>query len=210
MTKFILISFGFLAFAFYELSGGADFDGEELRLSRVDVTPITDDNATKVETVFAAEPALGDEVLVTRASFNLVSTDKIDVTNVQEVSVENIQTEASEVTETTNASLAVDPLEEENTSVIILPSLIAQPETQVDETEVVTQTTANTGLDIRSVTANRVNVRGGPGTQYDIVGKLIRGAEVEILSDTGTGWVEMRSVGGQSIGWMADFLLSDG
>lgn len=210
MTKFILISFGFLAFAFYELSGGADFDGEELRLSRVDVTPITDDNATKVETVFAAEPALGDEVLVTRASFNLVSTDKIDVTNVQEVSVENIQTEASEVTETTNASLAVDPLEEENTSVIILPSLIAQPETQVDETEVVTQTTANTGLDIRSVTANRVNVRGGPGTQYDIVGKLILGAEVEILSDTGTGWVEMRSVGGQSIGWMADFLLSDG
>ena len=105
-----------------------------------------------------------------------------------------------------------------NTSAIILPSLIAQPEQEpeqkpeqkFEEILVETPSTANAELDIRAVTSNRVNVRGGPGTNFDIVGKLVRGAEVEILSDAGTGWVEMRSLDGQTIGWMADFLLSDG
>ena len=36
MTRFILVVFLFLAFAFYQLSGGSDFDPEQTRLARID------------------------------------------------------------------------------------------------------------------------------------------------------------------------------
>ena len=55
-----------------------------------------------------------------------------------------------------------------------------------------------------------MNVRGGPGTHFDVVGKLTRGAEVEVLAENGDGWVEMRSIDGATLGWMADFLLNKG
>jgi uncharacterized protein YgiM (DUF1202 family) len=55
-----------------------------------------------------------------------------------------------------------------------------------------------------------VNVRGGPGTDFGIVTRLVRGDEVEILEDNGDGWVRLRLLGGGTEGWMADFLLTDG
>ncbi|MEL7211584.1 MAG: SH3 domain-containing protein [Pseudomonadota bacterium] len=64
------------------------------------------------------------------------------------------------------------------------------------------------GTDIRQVTGNRVNVRSGPGTSFDVVAQAIRGDEAEVIIDDGTGWVQLRLAGGQT-GWMADFLLSD-
>lgn len=75
--------------------------------------------------------------------------------------------------------------------------------------EVVEQATAGfIGTDIRQVTGNRVNVRGGPGTDFDVVAQAVLGDEVEVIIDDGTGWVQLRFEGGQT-GWMADFLLSD-
>ncbi|WP_224823976.1 SH3 domain-containing protein [Cognatishimia sp. MH4019] len=64
------------------------------------------------------------------------------------------------------------------------------------------------GTDIRQVTGNRVNVRSGPGTGFEVVAQAIRGDEAEVIIDDGTGWVQLRLAGGQT-GWMADFLLSD-
>lgn len=65
-----------------------------------------------------------------------------------------------------------------------------------------------TDTEIRQVTGNRVNVRSGPGTGFEVVAQAIRGDEAEIIVDDGSGWVQLRLVGGQT-GWMADFLLSD-
>jgi SH3-like domain-containing protein len=63
--------------------------------------------------------------------------------------------------------------------------------------------------DIRTITASRVNMREGPGTQYGVLGRLTLGDEVEVLSDPGTGWVRLRPLAGGPEGWMADFLVSD-
>ena len=70
------------------------------------------------------------------------------------------------------------------------------------------QTEVASGTDIRTVSGNRVNVRGGPGTDFNIVGKLVRGDAVEIIEDNGNGWVLMRSVETGAQGWLADFLLN--
>ncbi|MBU2983621.1 SH3 domain-containing protein [Lentibacter algarum] len=62
--------------------------------------------------------------------------------------------------------------------------------------------------DIREVTGNRVNLRKGPGTDYAAVGKLTRGQAVQVLADTGDGWLKLRVVETGRIGFMADFLLT--
>lgn len=207
MTKFILVAFGFLGFAFYELSGGAEFDGEALRLSRVDSSVIKQGlpKVLVADTVFAPnsdEKPSQDDLDVTQAAFNPVSTEKLTSAKTAATSL------ATDQVEVTQASLVVDQ-DDTQTSSIIFPSLIAQSVNSVVSQEALIASNQPI-LNIRSVTSNRVNVRGGPSTDFDIVGKLTRGAEVEILSDQGNGWVEMQSLDGTTIGWMADFLLTEG
>lgn len=62
--------------------------------------------------------------------------------------------------------------------------------------------------DLRVVSASRVNLRGGPATSYDIVAKLDEGAEVEVMDDTGDGWVKLRVVDAETVGWMSDDFLN--
>jgi hypothetical protein len=62
---------------------------------------------------------------------------------------------------------------------------------------------------IRRVTANSVNVRGGPSTQNAIVGRLTRGEEVEVLATDPSGWVQVRMQGDGIEGWVAGRLLAD-
>ncbi len=63
--------------------------------------------------------------------------------------------------------------------------------------------------DIRSVTGSSVNVRGGPGTDYSVVNRLVQGDEVEVIEDSGDGWVRLRPLNGSPSGWMASFLLTE-
>jgi hypothetical protein len=185
--KFIIIAFGFLGFAFYELSGGSDFDGEALRLSRVDTSSIQKGlpKITVAESMMADTPT---NLAVTRAAFSMVSTD-------------NLAAQA-EITQDSSAPTQ----DEDPASAIVLPSLIASSQS-VATSQV--PLTAN-DQDLRLVTGNLVNVRGGPGTHFDVVGKLTLGAEVVVLAENGDGWVEMRSLDGATLGWMADFLLNEG
>lgn len=201
MARFILITFAFLAFAFYEMSGGADFDAEETRLARIDAPAVVEETPLQVATVAPAAPAIPENV--TRVSLNLTSVN--DVLRPQR----NVRTTAArqrvvepEVTETALS-------EEEPT--LILPSLIldAAVITPVDFNAPRTQEDV-TGRDVRAVSARSVNVRGGPGTDYSVVNRLTRGAEVEVLQDPGNGWVKLRPLDGGTIGWMADYLLSEG
>ncbi|MBS0123829.1 SH3 domain-containing protein [Thetidibacter halocola] len=63
------------------------------------------------------------------------------------------------------------------------------------------------GPDYRVVTGARVNLRDGPGTGFAVVTTLSRGQEVEVVQDTGDGWVELRALEGGFVGWMADSFL---
>jgi len=87
----------------------------------------------------------------------------------------------------------------------IIPSLITP-----NDTGAASANAAVAFSDVRKVSGNRVNVRGGPGTDYNVVSRLVRGDAVEIIEDNGDGWVLMRPVDGGEEGWMADFLLTAG
>ena len=92
----------------------------------------------------------------------------------------------------------------------IIPSLIDPNDTGAATVQTAALQNDTVNTDIRIVSGNRVNVRGGPGTDFGIVGKLVRGDSVEIIEDNGDGWVRMRSVNSEAQGWLADFLLTSG
>ena len=195
MGKFIFLSFAFLGLVFYELSGGSEFDAEELRLSRLD--PVT---AQQLPTIAIAEttPKVTTQETAATATVTRASFDP----NVLETSSQAVTQQAV----LTTAVVAV----EQDTQTLILPSLITQDKVETVTASLADDTSPVVAGDIRSVTGNRVNMRGGPGTSFTVVGKLTRGQEVEILADPGDGWVRLRPLDGGSEGWMADFLLTSG
>ena len=64
-------------------------------------------------------------------------------------------------------------------------------------------------VDYRSIAGGGVNLRRGPGTSFAVISQLVRGDEVEVLSDPGAGWVKLRALKGNHVGWMAgNFLVA--
>ncbi|MEO9573250.1 MAG: SH3 domain-containing protein [Tateyamaria sp.] len=219
MWRFILISFGFLSFVFYEMSGGADFDSEELRLSRVETPPVVETtNLENTQIAQAPRPVPED---VTRVSLSLTSVNDV-------LRPTTLRTQRARVTDGTDEVEQIDVALSEAKPAVVLPSLIMDQSAITTVTfgqdsgdqqivaisapaePAATEAPAATEFDIRSVTGDSVNVRGGPGTDFSVVTRMVRGDKVEILQDPGQGWVQLRLVGGGPVGWMADFLLSDG
>lgn len=214
MVRFILVTFAFLAWVFYLMSGGADFDPDQARLDHASSDPL---KASEPETERATDRS-AEEAEVTRVSLDLTSVE--DVLNGTEETPAASRLPQQEV-----RSEPVLAGQTEPDSIEIIPSLVenATPETETAELGAGFLDLASPGAaasdgsaafgttaDIRVVTGTRVNVRGGPGTSYGVVSQLEQGDEVEVLDDSGTGWVRMRPADGGTVGWMADFLLTDG
>jgi len=218
MKRFIMISFAFLGWGFYELSGGDEFEPASVRMAAakpVTESPLEAEPAPQTEET--AQPTAERAVLAAA----IVDTTPPPVTPTAPARVSLSQnTDTASIREPAPDAPAAQPAATDTGvpqnvdvpqtagSVIssadtpaIIPSLIA-PEAQPAQ--------VNSGYtgDIRRVSGSRVNVRGGPGTTYGVVTKLLRGDEVEILQDNGDGWVLMRPLDGGPEGWMADFLLT--
>ncbi|SLN18849.1 Bacterial SH3 domain protein [Aquimixticola soesokkakensis] len=56
---------------------------------------------------------------------------------------------------------------------------------------------------LRTVTANVVNVRGGPSTAYDVLGQVARADIVAVVSDPDEAWVKIRVEGDGVEGFMS-------
>ncbi len=202
MKRFILLSFGFLGWAFYEMSGGADFDAQEMRTARLE--------AAEAVKVAKAESKPAAAVVVAKAPKVVVETDPPLDTNVTRVSlnlasVSALQGTQSNVSDTVTQNAAIVTSSADTPAII--PSLIDPTD---GLTVAVTSSESRSFDDIRTVSGNRVNVRGGPGTDFGIVARLVRGDAVKIIQDDGNGWVRFEALNGDASGWMADFLLSDG
>lgn len=201
MVRFIIACFALLGWGFYEMSGGADFEPRTSRTAPVSVE-VLPQTATAIEDV-------SPKVEVTRVALDLTSVE--DVKPVVQAAVPDVLPEPETPEKAGNDG---------TWQAVVLPSLIptAQPETDFEQEVEIAALNVNSDAvqtssavyEVRTVTGNRVNVRGGPGTTFGVVGKLVRGDEVEILDDTGTGWVRFRSIDGETQGWLADFLLTGG
>ncbi len=219
--RYILVCFIFMAMAFYQLSGGADFDKDAVREARMAELALKEPKPVRapraVPTIVTEAPVVVDTTPltqngVTQVSLNLTSlnsqtsptpkpTDAVEAA-VTDVVAETLEDDADSVPKNVRVitSSADTPA--------IIPSLIDPNDgTAPQPTE--TLETASFD-DIRTVSASNVNVRGGPGTDYGVVGRLGRGDQIKVLQDDGFGWVRFETTDGSTAGWMADFLLAGG
>ncbi len=190
MKRFIVLTFLFLGWGFYELSGGADFVPETREVAEAPApvpapAPIPEIEVTRSETLTSfAPPAPARSV-----------------------------TAAAQVEPPEAAVLAVveEPPAPPAEEVYLFQSLAEGAPTFADilPTEPAAAPQQATGLDLRQVAGTRVNMRTGPGTSYSVIVALPQGTETEVL-EVVEGWARIRVTDTGSLGWMAERLLSGG
>ena len=210
MWRLIVISFAFLGFSFYELSGGAEYkpatnsiqaraqlnnERPKMRPAKVAVTRLAENGAP-----FAEET-------VTRS---INSLSDLDLSNGQRFEIRLARVDAPAATkppEVTKAIAKTKPVAE--ASETTLPDHVAKAVAAASLSGAASDAgDAQSAKDSRRVTGTVVNMRGGPGTQYDRIAKLRKNDEVIVLQDPGTGWIKLRVVETGRVGWMADWLVT--
>lgn len=175
MVRFMLCSFAFMGWAFYELSGGGDFEPpapREVAVIKEELLPIIDNKVIAVDITKSLQTPSTDPVAPVKVTLASVSTDSaLDAPTIE-------FNPAAGQSITTDAGSEAAPVIEEDPA------------------------------DIRYVSGNRVNMRNGPGTNYQVLVQLQRGSETEVLQSPGDGWVKIRVAGSGRIGWMAERLLT--
>ncbi|MGC3938381.1 SH3 domain-containing protein [Roseobacter sp. EG26] len=209
MKRFILLSFGFLGLAFYEMSGGSDFDAAAARDAAILARSGTIETAElpRITTAQATVPSdEAGEPSVTRVALNLTSLEEV-LTDEPAAATEAEPEPTPQPFAPSVEQFDITPVGfgEDAEVATVLPSIIFSGSSSQASSSAVT-----TPQDIRLVNATAVNMRGGPGTNYGVVTRLDRDTQVEVLRDDGTGWVKLRPVAGGPEGWVADFLLSKG
>ena len=226
MWRFILVTFAFLGFAFWEMSGGADYAPRDNSIQ-------AQANAAEPETTVAdAQPAepvepevidLPEQDKPERFQITLASlSDMSEAGSAQETArTERVEDKARFLTESSDEDNAVlAALDEGGAAADEVkkhwPGAIELFEHQASQAELRKQAeaaarTARSGMtsgDIRYVTATSANMRGGPGTDFARVGNLAEGVEVAVLGTAANGWLELEVLDTGETGWMADWLVS--
>ena len=220
MWRFIFVSFAFLGWSFYELSGGADYkpvtnsiqvraqlnnERPKMRPVKVDVTRLADTGERiEEETVTRSITSLSDLDLSGGQRFE-ITLARVDDAQAKPAKAVETPEPATEITDTETT------LPDHVAKAVASVSLAGAAADTVDQAALATTPDAEVNLpqrDIRRVTGTVVNMRGGPGTKYDRIAKLREGDEVIVLQEPGNGWIKLRVVETGRVGWMADWLVT--
>ncbi|WP_121060405.1 SH3 domain-containing protein [Chachezhania antarctica] len=214
MLRLLIPSFLIMAWAFYELSGGEDFEPVQVRRSvELAPAPATEPNtarqvpgpssqslaavkvaapAPKPAPQPVAQPDLGPKAEI----FSLANTDETDPG--ADTPVTRLST--FDATGTTLSGLTTAGL-----SALASGNTIAADE---DDEAIQEDVAVETDPSIRKIAAARVNVRGGPGTGFSVVAKLDQGTPVRVVGEPLSGWLMLRTVENDLLGYVAANLVS--
>lgn len=204
MTRLVLVTFAALGWTFYVMSGGPDFEPRGVRTAepeRVATAP------RPVKPTVEPAPA---ETLVVRAAVK----PSVSPPPVTETVAELDEAETKALLSQVAAGLKANPslFADENVT-LTLASLeqglasLEQVTTDAELPTVELPAPVEVTKDIREISGTRVNLRDGPGTIYPIVGKARIGQQVEVFGDSGTGWLRLRVLPGQQVGWISASLV---
>lgn len=167
LPKYMIVTTAFLFWAFYEMSGGAEFEPPEREVVVAEITPEIEEPQPVAEPVAVVEVA---EVI-------------------EPVPAAEPQGQAQIIL----ASFDDDA----PTIAVIEPPATVEP----------VAVTIPDPVDIRLVAGDRVNMRDGPSTGFDVLDTLPRGTEAEVITVNGDGWAQIRLINSGKSGWMAERLL---
>lgn len=214
--RFVLLSFLFLGWAFYELSGGAGFEPRGVRapdpqpeIARTALPGAARSNAGPVRAndagALVAKPAIAP------------SKPREPAAPEPEAIAQGAPAETAAREDMRRArssllqGLALFPATEPGGEVASLGDIATRaPAPKVEPATLTASRPALSEPDLREVAGTRVNMRDGPGTIYPVILRLRIGQQVEVLETSGTGWLRLRTVQGQQVGWVAASLISKG
>ncbi len=214
MSRLIIGTFSVLGLAFYVMSDGPDFEPRGVRTAE----PERVAKATKP----APEPLVEvkSDQLVTRSAIRLVKPSAPAPEPVPEkISEEDTKALLAQVAAGLNSDLSlfddkeptftlVDNEEATFTLASLEQGATMQQVTVTEEPELTQEDVVEEPpKDIREVSGTRVNMRDGPGTIYPVITKVSIGKRVEVLDDPGTGWLRLRVLPEQQIGWISASLI---
>jgi hypothetical protein len=183
VRTFIVVTFLLLGWGFWVASGGAGFVPEAWPEPAPEVA---------APAPRAPAPTLVATPVVTRADLSLDAAPPAEEPVAEEVAEAPPEAPAEAIADSVAAALAGAAPPE------AVPEAVpeALPEEPVE----------TAAVDLREVTGDRVNMRGGPGTDYAVVGQLLGGAVAEVVEAQGE-WVRVRDAAGVE-GWMAAQFLA--
>lgn len=183
MSRFVFLSFVFIGWGFYELSGGSDFE------PRARIAEET--------TAAAPDPTLPKPTLAVPAPV----TPELSARTNANTAPATVPIARRDLT-----TLVTAPVPTPVTRSVLAPTPAATP--QPAAPAAILPAPPEPPKDIRQVTGRRVNMRGGPGTAYSVLTTLTRGSQVIVLREPGNGWAKLRVVETGRVGWMSARLLA--
>lgn len=229
MWRFVLVMFAGLGWAFFELSGGTDYTprvgslqaraGDEAtrpvpRPQTIEVSALAPALAP-AETREAAERGAAPVTrsIASMAEIALAGSERPGTaTTVERAVTDTAPGIADAASEPGGAGLALlDPDFGTSPAPATETATAGGSEPAAGLADMVAQDVARAAApprDIRRVAGSVVNLRAGPGTEFDRVGRLTEGTRIEVLSETAAGWVEARVLDSGETGWMADWLVT--
>lgn len=180
MWKYFVLCFFALGWAFFELSGGQDFEPQT-------ITPA-------VNVSSAAEVA---EVI----------DREFDVENVAQAAstaLRDINFDHSAELVTRADTFVPNQLWKVSTGSQLDSTII----NDLDEIPMLSPDETPDSDNIYTVAVNRANMRNGPSTRNGVVAKLERGTAVQVLPSQSGQWVKLRVVDTNRVGWISKTLLA--
>ena len=193
MPRYILLSFLFMGWGFYELSGGSEFQPPQ---------PVA---TAEAATAKAPEPTRIAKSQIARA------TQARTPARAETPQVVLASLGADEATNKTNRATAAVQTDATEPRVFSLQDMVTPPPAaNAANPNGIQQVrpTPTRAADMREIVATRVNMRAGPGTSSDILMRLAKGDSVEVLEDNGSGWLRLRALPADRVGWIAARLVS--
>ena len=179
MWKYLLLCFVMLGWAFFELSGGQDFE------------PAL---ATSISEVVAPS----DDVDPIDRSFDREEVARAATDALRSIEFDDHEVAAAPVTVVTDAALWKVSADTETSAII---------ENILDDVVPVVAATVPSDENLYAVSVNRANMRNGPSTRNGVIAKLERGTAVQLLPSSSGSWVKLRVVETNRVGWISKKLL---
>ena len=203
MTRLILVTFAALGWCFYVMSGGPDFEPRGLRSQQPELVATLPTEAPAP--IARSQPADLVTNVAARAAPVKVQPDSEPITTPAEPAV---IVDADSLRGFSQISAFSNP--DVNFTLASLEDGIAglQQTTPTPQSDAEQIAVTEPAKDIREISGTRVNLRDGPGTIYPIIGKVQLGQKVEVLDDSGSGWLRLRVLPVQQIGWISESLIS--
>ncbi len=203
MTRLMIVSFAALGWVFYVMSGGPDFEPRGVRTAPP--VPVARETSppSKPLTPPVAQP------LVAKAALRPVKPADPERESAPAPKVPDAEALLSQVAAGLKSGLPGSDSPEATFSLASLDDSAALPTFEVPAKPEAAKTAepAVSPKDIREVSGTRVNMRDGPGTIYPVIGKVRMGQKVEVLSESGTGWLRLRVFPEQQVGWISASLV---